>query len=76
MSGKDQHVAPRSGKWSVRSAGADRAFRLVGTQKEAISIGRERARSEKSELFIHGADGRIRERNSFGSDPCPPKDKR
>jgi hypothetical protein len=24
-------------------------------------------------LYIHGQDGRIRERNSYGNDPYPPK---
>jgi hypothetical protein len=39
------------------------------TQEEAIKAGRERAQRDKVELLIHGRDGQIRERNSFGNDP-------
>lgn len=27
----------------------------------------------RSEVLIHGENGRIRERNSYGNDPHPPK---
>ena len=73
MSKKGQHVVPNGGKWSVRSAGAQRASKTFDTQQEAIDTARERARAQGSELYIHGKDGRIRERNSYGSDPYPPK---
>jgi hypothetical protein len=43
------------------------------TQKEAIDRGREIARNQGTELFIHGRDGQIRERDSHGNDPHPPK---
>jgi hypothetical protein len=42
------------------------------TQQEAIDVAREIARNQSSELFIHGKDGRIRERDSHGNDPAPP----
>jgi hypothetical protein len=34
------------------------------------------SRTERTELFIHRENGMIRERNSYGNDPCPPRDKR
>ncbi|RUW04999.1 DUF2188 domain-containing protein, partial [Mesorhizobium sp. M1A.F.Ca.IN.020.06.1.1] len=34
---------------------------------------RELARNQGSEMFIHGENGRIRERNTYGNDPFPPK---
>ena len=73
MAKKGQHVVPSGGKWSVRSAGAERASRTFATQKEAIEDAREKARKQGTELYIHGRDGRIRERSSFGKDPYPPK---
>jgi hypothetical protein len=73
MSKKGQHVVPSGGKWSVRSAGANRASGTFETQKEAIDSARKKARREGSELYIHGRDGRIRDRSSFGRDPFPPK---
>lgn len=46
------------------------------TQKEAIERGREIAKNEGSELVIHGRDGKIRDKDSYGKDPFPPKDER
>ena len=70
MSGKNVHVAPRSGKWNARRAGADHAYKSFETQLEAIASGMETARKEKSALFVHGNDGRISEYMSLGSDSC------
>ena len=69
-----QHVLPHAGVWAVRRAGAARVSGTFATQKEAIERATQVARSEGTEIFIHGRDGRIRERNSFGRDPFPPKD--
>ena len=73
MSGKGQHVVPNGGKWAVRRAGAERASGVYSTQKEAIAKGKELAKNQGTELYVHGEDGRIREKNSYGKDPFPPK---
>jgi uncharacterized protein YdaT len=73
MSSKGQHVVPNGAKWAVRRAGAGRASGVFSTQKEAIARGRELAMSQGTELYVHGQDGRIRERSSFGKDVFPPK---
>jgi len=73
MASKGQHVVPRHGQWSVRKAGSDRVTRTFETQREAISEARKIARNQGAELYIHGRDGRIRERDSYGKDPYPPK---
>lgn len=73
MSKKGQHVVPTEGGWSVKKAGAVRASSLHPTQQAAIEAATQLARNQKTELYIHGRDGRIRERNSFGNDPHPPK---
>jgi len=73
MTKKTQHVVPSGKKWSVRSSGSARATKTYDTQKEAINRATEIARNNKTELYIHGRDGRIRERNSYGNDPHPPK---
>lgn len=70
---KSQHVVPNGSKWSVRSAGAQRASKTFSTQKEAITSARSKAKKQGTELYIHGEDGRIRSRSSYGSDPFPPK---
>ncbi|SFK55620.1 hypothetical protein SAMN04488518_106202 [Pseudovibrio ascidiaceicola] len=73
MSGKAQHVVPSGSGWSVRRAGASKASRTFKTQDEAIADARKKAQRQKTELYIHGRDGRIRERSSYGEDPFPPK---
>ena len=39
------------------------------TQKEAEKKGRHIARNDKTEFVLHGQQGQIRERDSYGSDP-------
>ena len=73
MAKGSQHVVPKGGKWAVRSAGAARATGIFETQREAVTRARDIAQNHKTELFIHGRDGRIRERDSFAGDPFPPK---
>jgi uncharacterized protein YdaT len=71
MSKKGQHVVPNDGKWSVRKAGSSRASGTYDTQQEAIMAAKKLARNQQTELYVHGRDGRIRERNSYGHDPHP-----
>lgn len=73
MSKKGQHVVPSATGWSVRKAGASKASSTHSTQQEAIAAATKIARNQQTELYIHGRDGRIRERNSYGHDPFPPK---
>ena len=73
MSTKGLHVVPKDGKWSVRTAGASRSSGTFGTQREAVAVARERAKQNGTEMYIHGEDGRIRDRSTFGKDPYPPK---
>lgn len=72
MAGKNQHVVPDSGKWTIRGAGNSRRTATYDTQREAIDRAREIARNQESELLIHGRNGRIRERDSYGPDSYPP----
>lgn len=73
--GKNQWVVPHDGKWAVRGEGNSRVSSIHGKQETAAKVARVLARAEKSELIIQGRDGRIRDKDSFGPDPCPPKDK-
>jgi hypothetical protein len=71
--GTNQHVVPVGHRWAVRGEGNKRLTSIHDTQNQAIDAGREIARNQRSELLIHGEDGRIRERDSHGHDPYPPK---
>ena len=73
MATRSQHVVPRGNKWAVRKAGAERVTRHFDTQQEAIEVARGIARNQGGEVFIHGRDGRIRERDTYGNDPFPPR---
>ena len=74
--GKDQHVVRRGDRWAVLGAGNGKASSLHSRQGEAIDRARDVARNQRSEVVIHGRDGRIRDKDSYGNDPCPPKDTR
>lgn len=68
-----QLVVPRDGKWAVRRTGANRARRRFATKKEAIKAAREIARKQRTEVYVFGEDGRIRQRISCDEDPFQPK---
>lgn len=70
---KNVHVVRREQGWAVTREGAERDSSHHSTQAEAISQATETARREGVELLIHRQDGRIRERNSYGNDPFPPR---
>ena len=73
MANRNQHVVPHPRGWAVRGAGSQRATSVHPTQSDAIPIARRIAINNRSEMFIHRPDGRIRDRNSYGNDPNPPK---
>ncbi|MHB8927837.1 MAG: DUF2188 domain-containing protein [Bacillota bacterium] len=73
---KNVHVVPHGpGQWAVETEGASRPARVTSTQEKAIEAGRDIAKGRAGELSIHGRDGRIRDKESYGNDPCPPRDK-
>jgi Uncharacterized protein conserved in bacteria (DUF2188) len=74
--GKPVHVVPHDDRWAVKREGNERATSLHGTQAQAEQAGRPIARADETEFFLHGRDGQIRERDSYGHDPNPPKDAR
>jgi hypothetical protein len=77
MSKPSKHVIPNAGGgWAVKNSGAVRASRTFNTQSEAIAYGRNAAKSAHSELYVHGRDGTIKNKNSYGNDPFPPRDKK
>lgn len=71
---KNQHVTPhKDGGWQVKGAGNSRATKVTKTQYNAINIAREIAKNKESELVIHNKKGVIRQKNSYGNDPFPPR---
>ena len=70
---KNYHVVPHTDGWAVKKEGASRASSIHSIQQNAIDHGQTYAKSSNAELLIHGRNGQIRERNSYGNDPFPPK---
>lgn len=75
MAKNSYHVIAKSdGKWSVKKTGAARASRNFSTKSEAIRVAANTLkRSGGGELIVHGKDGTVRSRDSYGNDPIPPK---
>ena len=70
---KNQHVVKHGKNWALRGENNTKVTKTFTTQIEAIQKGREICTNQKSELIIHGRNGKIREKNSYGNDSFPPK---
>lgn len=75
MTKKNQHVVPLGNGWAVKSEGSKKFTVITETQREAITVARNIAKNNNSELIIHGRDGKIREKDSYGNDLISLKDK-
>ena len=73
--GKNQWVVKRENKWAVKGERNQKATKVTNTQKEAIKIAKGIAKNQGSELIIQGKNRKIVSKDSYGNDPCPPKDK-
>jgi hypothetical protein len=67
-------VVTQENGWAVKKEGIEHPLSTHRTQSAAIEEARTIAQANHSELFIQGRDGRIRDRDSYGNDPFPPKD--
>lgn len=73
MAGKNIHVVHDGDHWKVKQENCQRSSGNFGTQREAFGRAREIAMNNGQEVSIHGMNGRIRAKYSYGNDPCPPK---
>ena len=69
----DVHTVPADDGWTNKVGGAQRGE--YDTQEEAAEAGRNLAQQNQSEHHLHGRNGQIRERRSYGNDPYPPEDR-
>ena len=76
MAKRNQHVLPLGNGWAVKKEGSNKFTVITETKKDAVNVAREIARNNQSELVIHGKDGKIQDKDSYGNDPNPPKDKK
>lgn len=66
---KNIHIASTTNGRVAKKEGAERASSKHPTQIAAIEAGRAIAIKAKSELLIHGLDGKIRDKRSYENDP-------
>ncbi|MCY4184976.1 MAG: DUF2188 domain-containing protein [Rhodobacteraceae bacterium] len=71
MASSGQHVVYRGGKWAVRRTGSDKLTKIFNKQDDAIRVARRIAKNQRTELYIHGRDGRIRDYDSYFPDAQP-----
>jgi len=73
MGKRDVHVTPRpDGGWGVGREGGQRQSSLHDTQAAAATEGRRLAREDGVEFNLHGRNGQIREKDSYGRERYPP----
>ena len=63
------HIEFRDEVWTVVREGNERATSTHPTQSEAAESGRDLARRDKTEFFLHAQDGRIREHRDYRDEP-------
>ncbi len=66
-------VVPHRGMFSIKQERSVHFLIPPSSQELAITIARQLARANGSELIVQGEGGRIRLRDSHGSDPFPPR---
>lgn len=71
---KTHHVVhnPKGG-WDVKKGGSDKASKHFDKKDDAVDVGREISKNQKTEFFIHGKNGQIQKRDSHGNDPVSSK---
>ena len=74
--GKNQHVVPYDDKWAVRGEGNSKITSDHRTQEAPINAARRIAINQQSEVVIHGENGKIRDKDSYGPDSYPPRDRK
>lgn len=71
---KEYHITQRpDGNWQYKEIHNTRATGVTTTQAQAFEKARTVAINQGAEVVIHGRNGQIREKNSYGNDPYPPK---
>lgn len=76
MSNKNFHSVPWDGDWAVKKEGVVKPVSVHRTQAAAEDKTHKLAKQAEVEAVYHDRHGVIKDKDSFGGDPCPPKDRR
>lgn len=63
------------GKWAIRGKWNSRATSIHRKQGTAAQIACDIAKTEKSETTLPGRNGKIRDKDSYGNDTGPTRDR-
>jgi hypothetical protein len=66
--GNGVHTVHRDGAW-FNEVGGQQVGESLDHKDAAVSAGREEAIARGTEDHIHGLDGQVHEKNSYGGDP-------
>lgn len=70
------HSVPWGGDWAVKEEGVKKPISVHKTQVKAEEKTKILAKKLESEAVYHNKHGMIKDKDSFGNDPIPPKDKK
>lgn len=65
---KSLHISPSKDGWVVKKVQSPGTSHIFVKKEDAVKFGTKIAKNQRSELIIHGKDGRIKERNSYNGD--------
>ncbi len=74
MNKRPIHTVPNpNGGWDNKRQGSNTVLSHGTTKETTVHMGRDQAKKDGTEHFIHNKNGQFGERNSYGNDPYPPK---
>lgn len=71
--GKNVWVVKNGDKWSVKKEGGKQPESNHRTQANAQQAAKKIAKQQGGDVITQNREGRIRQRDSYGNDPFPPK---
>jgi hypothetical protein len=76
MAKKNFHSVPWDGDWAVKKEGVSKPISVHRTQATAEDKTRILAKKAEAEAVYHNRQGIIKDKDSYGNDDCPPRDKK
>ncbi len=67
-------VTPHKDGWAVKREKGQRSIAVTPTKDKAVQIGVQIGRKDGVDVITQRKDGVIQSHDSYGNDPCPPKD--
>ena len=71
---KNYHSVPTENKWKAKKEGKNKPISSHNKQSNSEKTVKRLAKKDKVEAVYHKKTGEIRDKDSYGNDPCPPKD--